>query len=281
MSKFATALAAGTLAATAALSDTVRRDGLDIWYETRGDVRAGTPLLMLHGGLMSAEMTFAELAEALSDHPVIWVEQQLHGHTGDRPAPMSMDSMLKDTLAVLDALEVGKVHVIGFSLGGSLALDMAIHAPDRVASAVILSASADETTDTRREIQVMQENPGTPPTAGALPLLPTQDDFARMTAGYAGSPAGPDAMARAMAAMQAVGTTASGRTEAELAAIEVPVLVVIGDRDFVLPAAAAHVAETVQDGWLAVLPNHTHMQVAQDAAALAPLIRARIGAGPD
>lgn len=69
----------------AAPAETVEVNGLDIWYDTGGEVTAETPYLLLHGGVMNAESSFAGLRPGLAeDRPVIVVEQQAHGHKGDR-----------------------------------------------------------------------------------------------------------------------------------------------------------------------------------------------------
>ncbi|PJE27316.1 alpha/beta fold hydrolase [Pseudooceanicola marinus] len=74
--------------------------------------------------------------------PVIGVEQQGHGRTGGHDAPMSLDAMRADTLAVLDALDVERVHAVGFSMGGMLALDLGVFAPEELATLAVPSLLA-------------------------------------------------------------------------------------------------------------------------------------------
>lgn len=240
--KPAMALLALALPATA---ETVKVDGHDVWYHVEGTISPDNPpLLLLHGGMMNAALTWGALAPELGkDRAVIVVEQQGHGHTPDHDGEITLDSMRADTLAVLDALKVQKAHVVGFSLGGMLGLDLAIHAPERVATLTAISAS--------------QNAEGMLPEIVAM--LPTQDDFKAMAAGFADNPSGPQVM---MTTMTKLGTLIGGDwgwTDAELSGIKVPVQVLIGDHDFVQPAHAIHMAQTIPDAWLGVLPDSTHM----------------------
>lgn len=124
----------------------------------------------------------------------------------------------------------------------------------------------------------MNENPGMAPPPEVVDLLPTEADFAEMQKGYASNPEGPETMDAAMAKLHALLTSDWGFSKQELAAIDVPVLLVIGDRDFVLPAAAVEMAETIPDAQLAVLPGTTHMDTRLRGEWLTSMIKERIAA---
>lgn len=260
----------------AAHAETVEVDGLDIWYETTGDVTATTPFLLLHGGVTTAEMSFGALRPRLAENrPVIVIEQQAHGHTGDRDAPITLASMRADTLGVLDALGVEKVHVVGYSLGGMLGLDLAVNAPDRLASLTAISASADSA-GMHPAIVAMNEDPSMAPPPEVVDLLPTKADFAEMQKGYANNPDGPETMDAALTKLHALLTGDWGFSAEDLAAIDLPVLLVIGDRDFVLPQAAVEMARTIPDAQLAILPGTTHMETRLRDDWLKSMIEERI-----
>lgn len=260
----------------AAPAETVEVRGLEIWYDTDGDVSSGTPFLLLHGGVTTAAMSFGALRPRLAEHgPVIVIEQQAHGHTGDRDAPITLPSMRADTLAVLDALGVEAVHVVGYSMGGMLGLDLAVNAPARVASLTAISASADSA-GMHPGIVAMNANPEMAPPAEVVDLLPTEADFAEMQKDYAGNPDGPETMDVAMAKLHDLLNGNWGFSDQELAAIDLPVLIVIGDRDFVLPEAAAEMAGTIPDAQLAILPGTTHMETRSRGEWLESMIEQRI-----
>src|SRR5690606_5908572 len=84
-----------------------RLDGLDVSYEIHGGpLESGVePLVLLHGGVMAIETSFAGrwLSKlAALGRPVIAIEQMGHGHTGVRPGPFTVDRMVADTIGVLD-----------------------------------------------------------------------------------------------------------------------------------------------------------------------------------
>jgi pimeloyl-ACP methyl ester carboxylesterase len=121
-------------------SGTVPVDGIDMYYELHGS--GGTPLLLLHGGLFDIEQQFGALLPALArDRRVIAVEFQAHGHTGDRDAPLSTPRLAADVVAVLDHLGVPLADVFGFSVGGAVALHLAVREPSRVRRLIASSIS--------------------------------------------------------------------------------------------------------------------------------------------
>ena len=224
-------------------------DGHEVYYEVHGDLGSGaTPVLVLHGGMMSIETTYWDLIPALSaERAVIGVDQQGHGRTGDREGAITLASMRADTLGVLDHLGVEKAHVVGFSLGAMLGLELAVNAPDRVASLTAISASQN-VDGMLPEIFMMNSDPQFQPSPEVAALMPTEADFAMMTEGFAENPSGPEVFGVTMGKLSSLLTGTWGWSDAELAGIEAPVLVAIGDSDFVLPAHAAHMAEAIPGG---------------------------------
>ena len=143
MALAATIALAAPLDAQADDSGYVDVDGARLYYETYGDVDAGsaTPLLVLHGGFMSGgEM--AEFAEAFrATRPVIVLDQRAHGRSTGLDAPLTYPRMGDDGAALVEALGLERVDVIGYSMGGGMAIQMAIRHPDRVRKLVMLSAT--------------------------------------------------------------------------------------------------------------------------------------------
>lgn len=110
--------------------------GLSYYYEIHG---AGTPLLLLHGGLGSIEMFGDNLAALAATHKVIAVDLQGHGRTplGDRP--IDMVAIGEDMAGVLDAVGEPKADVVGYSFGGGIALRLALAHPEKVRRLVAVS----------------------------------------------------------------------------------------------------------------------------------------------
>jgi pimeloyl-ACP methyl ester carboxylesterase len=111
-------------------------NGLDMYYETHG---AGRPLILLHGGLGSGEM-FGPVIPALAErHEVIAPDLQGHGRTADIDRPIDLRLMADDIAALIDHLGLDKPDLVGYSLGGGVALQTAVRHPAKVGRLVAAS----------------------------------------------------------------------------------------------------------------------------------------------
>ena len=113
-------------------------NGLQMYYEIHGS--GGVPLVLLHGGLMTIELFGAVLPELAKTRQVIAVELQGHGRTADIDRPLRYELMADDVAALIEQLGLGQVDVFGYSLGGGVALQLAIRRPALVRKLVIASA---------------------------------------------------------------------------------------------------------------------------------------------
>jgi pimeloyl-ACP methyl ester carboxylesterase len=112
-------------------------NGISLYYETQG---TGRPLILLHGGLGSGEM-FGPVLPALAErHQVIAVDLQGHGRTADIDRPIDIRLMADDIAALIGHLGLDRPDVVGYSLGGGVALQTAVRHPDRVGRLVAASA---------------------------------------------------------------------------------------------------------------------------------------------
>jgi pimeloyl-ACP methyl ester carboxylesterase len=110
--------------------------GLNMYYEIHG---TGEPLILLHGGVGVIEM-FGEVLPLLAEgRQVIAVDLQAHGRTGDIDRPLSYESMADDIGALIEHLGLEKADVMGYSLGGGVALRTAIQHPEVVKKLVVVS----------------------------------------------------------------------------------------------------------------------------------------------
>lgn len=247
-------------------------DDLGIYYEVHGDLGSdAVPFLVLHGGMGAIASDFGDLLPLLAaERPVIGIDQQGHGRTGGRDTPISLAVMRADTLAVLDALGVARVHVVGFSMGGMLAVELGVSAPERLETLTAISVSQN-LDGMHPAIAEMNRNPDAPPSAEALELVPSEEDFAEMLAGFADNPDGPEQFQRTFTQLQTFMVTDWGWSDEDLASIEVPSLIILGDSDFMSVGHAGHMAALI-GAQLAVLPETTHLSIMRRPDWLAPQI---------
>jgi len=112
-------------------------NGINLYYETYG---TGQPMILLHGGLGSGEM-FGPILPTLADHhQVIAVDLQGHGRTADIDRPLDVRLMADDIAALIDHLGLDRPDVVGYSLGGGVAMSVAIRHPEKIGRVVSASA---------------------------------------------------------------------------------------------------------------------------------------------
>ena len=219
-------------------------NGIQMYYEVhgRGD---GVPLVLLHGGGSTIEVTFGRILPFFAaGRPVIAVEEQGHGRTSDRDAPVAFESSADDVAALLRYLKIDKADVFGFSNGASVGLQLAIRHPSLVRKLVFASSF------TKRE--------------GAYPALwelMKQADFSNMP------PALKDAFLRVNPDEARLRTmhdkdaermrTFKDVPDEELRALQAPTLIVLGDRDIVKPEHALEISRLIPAARLLILPG-TH-----------------------
>jgi pimeloyl-ACP methyl ester carboxylesterase len=113
-------------------------NGLRMYYEIYGE---GRPLILLHGAYMTIDTMGPILPGFAATRQVIAVEQQGHGHTADIDRPITYEQMADDTAALLQHLGVDNADIVGFSMGGGIALQLAIRQPAVVRKLVVASAT--------------------------------------------------------------------------------------------------------------------------------------------
>src|SRR5437016_1632406 len=113
-------------------------NGINLYYETHG---AGRPMILLHGGLGSGEMFGPVLPQLAERHQVITVDLQGHGRTADIDRPIDVRLMVDDIAALIEHLGLASPDVVGYSLGGGVALQTAAKYPKKVRRLVAVSAN--------------------------------------------------------------------------------------------------------------------------------------------
>ncbi len=113
-------------------------NGLKMYYEVHG---SGEPVVLLHGAYMTIPGNWTGwIAELSKTRKVIAIEMQGHGRTADIKREFSFEYLADDVAALLDHLKIPSADLIGFSMGGGLAMQCAIRHPEKVRKIVSISA---------------------------------------------------------------------------------------------------------------------------------------------
>ena len=118
--------------------DYAELNGLRMYYEVHGN---GMPLVLLHGAYMTIDAMGEILSGLAETRQVIAVELQGHGRTADVDREFSYETMADDVAALTEHLGIEEADVFGFSMGGGVALQLAIRHPKVVRRLVVASAS--------------------------------------------------------------------------------------------------------------------------------------------
>jgi pimeloyl-ACP methyl ester carboxylesterase len=257
---------------TVAQSHYVSANGIDIHYRDAGD---GEPLVLLHGGMVSTNpiwtgvpVAYATHIDGLADHfRVIAPDTRGCGKTGHSSGPITFDLLADDIAALIDALELDRPLIAGFSDGAIIATVLGIRHP-RAVRAIVNHAGFDEFDRDAPTFAMMRQILGGSPDA----TEPDPDAAAR--AFEASEQMRPmfELMKRDQDSGQGEGhwrtylrqswdrtTQHPGYTYADLARITAPTLILAGDRDdFCSVEQATAAYRQLPDGELAILPGHGH-----------------------
>ena len=110
--------------------------GIELGYQEFGQ---GKPVILLHGGFGSLEMFGPNIDLLAKGHHVIGIDLQSHGRSPAAHRPMRFESMADDVAELIRQLGLGKAAILGFSLGGGVALRTGIQHPDVVERLVLVS----------------------------------------------------------------------------------------------------------------------------------------------
>jgi pimeloyl-ACP methyl ester carboxylesterase len=229
-------------------------NGLEMYYEIHG---SGEPLVVLHGAYMTIETMGVIVPSLAETRQVIALELQGHGHTADIDRPLSYEQMADDVTALLEEIGIEKADVFGFSMGGGVALQLAIRHPEVVHKLVVASASY---TSDGMHPQLLEMIPTiTPESFAGSPMEET----------YLRTAPNPDDFPNLVAKLKRLDMEPFAWPPEDIRGIEAPTLIVIGDSDAIRLEHAVEMFRLLGGGvmgdlaglpksQLAVLPGTTH-----------------------
>lgn len=235
-------------------------NGISLYYETYG---AGPPVIVLHGGTAFIETMHYPITALAANHLVVAVDSRGHGRSTDGPGPLHYRDMAQDVLALMDRLHIARADLVGWSDGGIIGLDLAIHHPERLGRMVVMGTNYDLT-----GIDI-----STPPTPADSPTLAPQRAF------YERASPTPAGWATFYAKVVAMWRSEPNYTPAELATIKSPVLVMAGENDSIRRAHTDALAKAIPGAQEAIIPGATHFAPLTHPEAVTERIVAFLGDG--
>ena len=245
-------------------------NGLSLYYETSG---VGTPLVLIHGSLMTIGLMNDFPARLAEFRRVIAVELQGHGHTADIDRPLRYELLADDIAALLDHLDLPAADLFGYSLGAGVALQFAIRHPARLGKLVAASVTY-RTTGLHPEIIAAM---GDQTNAAQLDDSPYHDAY-RATA------PNPDDWSTLLSKAFELDAQPQTWSATDVSGISAPTMLIVADNDIVRLEHAVEMIHLLGGGivgdlhdlpasQLAVVPGTTHTGLCKRAEWLAPIIR--------
>ena len=252
-------------------------NGLKMYYEVHGN---GEPVVLLHGAFMTITNNWDGWIGALAKtRRVIAIEMQGHGRTADIARDITDENLADDVAALLDHLNIPRADLLGYSMGGGVAMQCAVRHPDKVRKVVVISSpfrrdgvvkeGADALKNLSPELFI-----GSPLEVDYKKLSPTPNDF-------------PKFVKHMVAAM----SKEHDLDAAKLKDTPAPMFFIFGDADGI---RIEHVAEMFllkggdvhgdmrprSASRLAILPNTTHVTLMERMPVIVPMVNDFLDAKP-
>ena len=254
-------------------------NGLKMYYEIKG---RGEPVVLLHGAFLAISGDWNDwIGELAKTRKVIAVEMQGHGRTADIKRDITFENISDDVSELLEHLKIGRADIIGYSLGGGVAIQCAIRHPEKVRKVVSISAVFRRDGWVKEGVDALagltaEVVKGSPMEAEYKKLSPTPNEFPQFVGRIAAMASKP----------YDFGAGLLNETKA-------PFFYIHGDADGV---RLDHIAELYRlkgggnihgdmrpraESRLAILPNTTHVTLMDRMTTIVPMINDFLNAKPE
>jgi pimeloyl-ACP methyl ester carboxylesterase len=251
---------------------------LELYHERHGE---GPALVLLPGAFGTIESCFAGLLPALArDFEVVAVELQGHGRTRDIARPLRYEEMAGDIAALLEGLEIPRAHLVGYSMGGAVGLQLALDRPELVDRLVFAGGASFDPDGEYPELQ-----------AGFESFDPHQLDGSRWHQAYRRVAPDPDAWTSLVVKLNELDRAGHSWPRERIAQMQAPTLLINGDADIVRPEHVVEMFRLLGGGvpgglvglpqsQLALLPGTSHEGLLDRVDWLASMILAFLRPDP-
>jgi pimeloyl-ACP methyl ester carboxylesterase len=221
-------------------------NGIKMYYAVYGE---GDPILMIHGGLANSDYWSNQVIALSKTHKVIVADSRGHGRSSRTADPIGYDLMASDYVALLDYLKIPKTALVGWSDGGIIGIDIAMHHPERLTK--LFAQGANVTPD------------GTKPDTLEAPVFAAfvkraGEDYKRLSPTPDDYPAFRDEITH-------MWDTQPHWTKEQLGQIRIPTAIVLGDHDEGIKRDhTEYMASAIPGAKLIILKNVSHFAMLQN-----------------
>ena len=238
--------------------------GIRMYYELAGE---GSPLLLLHGGAGDCRQFDRQRPDFAKRHRLILPDSRAQGRSTDGPGPLTYHEMAEDVVALLDRLGIARADVMGWSDGGNIGIDLAIHQPDRIGHLVTFGSNSSpdglqaDTFEWNRHATAASFGP-------------------EMKAGWTARNPEPDHYEAAMDKILEMWRTEPNFTSRELAGIRAPTLVCAGEHDVVRREHTLALAAAIPSAESWIVPGTSHGAMLERPDLVNPRVLAFLSLAP-
>jgi pimeloyl-ACP methyl ester carboxylesterase len=229
-------------------------NGLKMYYEIYGE---GEPLVLIHGGGSTIQSNFGKIIPLFAkNRKVIAMELQAHGRTSDRNTDLSFEQDADDIVTLLKNLNIGKADFLGFSNGGTTALQIAIRYPEVVHKIILGSALAKRNGVPEQFWTFMEQ--------ASLDNMPEQlkEAYLKVASNPDGLQVMHDKDAKRMVEFSDI-------PDEQIKSIRAPALILTGDKDVITPEHAIEIHRQISNSELAIIPGR-HGEYIGEITTLTP-----------
>jgi pimeloyl-ACP methyl ester carboxylesterase len=247
-------------------------NGLKMYYEVRGPQR-GRPIVFLHGAFSNIESDFGKILPTIAKtRQVIAIEQQGHGRTADIDRPLTYEQMADDVAELLRQLRITNADFVGYSMGGGIAMYVAVRHPELVHK-LVFAGGASYDPDGFYPALLEGEKKMTPDAFVGTPWLKTYQRIAPNKSDWP----------KLVEKIKFLDLNWHGLSEDQVRSIKAPTMLIVGDADVVRPEHVVKMFQLLGGGVpgdlvglprsrLAVLPATTHVTLITRTAWLLSMI---------
>jgi pimeloyl-ACP methyl ester carboxylesterase len=217
-------------------------NGLKMYYEVHG---TGYPLVLLHGAFGTVEGWSKLVPTLAQSRQVIAVELQGHGHTADIDRPLSFQQLAEDVAALLRELKIERADVYGYSMGGTVALQLAARHPRMVRKLIVQGSIYNKE---GWEPETLKQFSALPPDFAPKPLKDPYDKVAP----------DPKRWPVLVAKVKQMQLGFNGLSDKDLKGITAHTLIIMGDREGFRLEHAIAMYRLIPKGQLAIVPGADH-----------------------